>query len=147
MLLSTVGEFFRPTKPLRWHVHCLRATPHSAASHSSNPSLIRSTHESDFKAPSLTTIADPHKALYAYHPNARRYGNAHRLIVSCREESLSCGVALGRSMLPIVFPHEAKKYVRYCHERNVSQITIGDPNKPSEKVLPATTAPTLTLTP
>ena len=38
-------------------------------------------------------------------------------------------------MLPIVFPHEAKKYVRYCHERNVSQITIGDPNKPSEKVL------------
>merc|ERR1711988_1903435 len=69
-----------------------------------------STSREDFKEPSLTTIADPAKALIPYTPNARR------------------------SMLPIVFPHEAKKYVRYCHERNVSQITIGDPNAPSEKV-------------
>merc|ERR1711939_1107256 len=69
-----------------------------------------STSREDFKVPSLTTIADPNKALAPYHPTARR------------------------SMLPIVFPHEAKKYVRYCHERNVSQITIGDPNAPSERI-------------
>merc|ERR1711939_733784 len=69
-----------------------------------------STSREEFKTPSLTTIADPAKALIPYTPNARR------------------------SMLPVVFPHEAKKYVRYCHERNVSQITIGDPNVPSEKV-------------
>merc|ERR1712224_288806 len=69
-----------------------------------------STSREDFKVPSLTTIADPNKALLPYNPTARR------------------------SMLPIVFPHEAKKFVRYCHERNVSQITIGDPNGQSEKV-------------
>merc|ERR1711998_479675 len=69
-----------------------------------------STNREDFKAPSLTTIADPAKALTPYNANARR------------------------SMLPIVFPHEAKKYVRCCHERNVSQITLGDPNAPSERV-------------
>lgn len=69
-----------------------------------------STSREEFKAPSLTTIADPAKALIPYSAHARR------------------------SMLPIVFPHEAKKYVRYCHERNVSQITIGDPNVPFERV-------------
>merc|ERR1711907_753407 len=68
-----------------------------------------STSREDFKAPSLTTIADPAKALTPYSPYARR------------------------SMLPIVFPHEAKKYVRYCHERNVSTFSIGDPNVPSER--------------
>merc|ERR1712188_262494 len=68
-----------------------------------------STSREDYKAPSLTTIADPAKALIPYSPYARR------------------------SMLPIVFPHEAKKYVRYCHERNVSTFSIGDPNTPSEK--------------
>jgi len=69
-----------------------------------------STSRDEFKTPSLTTIADPHKALSSYTPNARR------------------------SMLPVVFPHEAKKHVRYCHERNVSQITIGDPNVQCERV-------------
>merc|ERR1712070_668737 len=69
-----------------------------------------STNHEDFKIPSMTTIADPAKALTPYSAHARR------------------------SMLPIVFPHEAKKYVRYCHERNVSQITIGDPNVPFERV-------------
>merc|ERR1712146_13332 len=69
-----------------------------------------STSREEFKTPSLTTIADPHKALIPYTPNARR------------------------SMLPVVFPHEAKKFVRYCHERNVSQITIGDPNVQAERV-------------
>merc|ERR1712054_37091 len=68
-----------------------------------------STSREDFKVPSNTTIADPNKACVPYYPTARR------------------------SMLPVVFPHEAKKYVRYCHERNVSQITLGDPNTPSEK--------------
>merc|ERR1712166_378706 len=34
----------------------------------------------------------------------------------------------GRSRLPTEFPLEARKYVRYCHERNVSQLKLGDPN-------------------
>jgi len=72
-------------------------------------SYCGSTSREDFQTPSMTTIADPNKQNVPYYPTARR------------------------SMLPVVFPHEARKYVRYCHERNVSQITLGDPNVPSEK--------------
>merc|ERR1712070_99284 len=47
-------------------------------------SFMGTTNRDDFKQPSLTTIADPNKACIPYHPTARR------------------------SMLPVVFPHEAK---------------------------------------
>eukprot|EP00657_Telonema_sp_P-1_P011807 TRINITY_DN737_c0_g1_i3.p1 TRINITY_DN737_c0_g1~~TRINITY_DN737_c0_g1_i3.p1 ORF type:complete len:223 (+),score=38.19 TRINITY_DN737_c0_g1_i3:179-847(+) len=64
------------------------------------------TNQAVYKKPQMPTIAAPanRKPLEAYSMNSRR------------------------SQLPTEFPHEAKKYVRYCHERNVSQLKIGDPN-------------------
>merc|ERR1711959_658597 len=54
-----------------------------------------------YKAPLMPTIAAPanRKPLVPYEMNARR------------------------SQLPTEFPHEAKKYVRYCHERNISSVS------------------------
>merc|ERR1711959_64888 len=63
------------------------------------------TNQHVFKKPQMPTIAAPanRKPLVPYQMNARR------------------------SQLPTEFPHEAKRCVRYCHERNVSQIKLGDP--------------------
>jgi len=67
------------------------------------------TNQKVYKKPLMPTIAAPasRKPLVPYEMNARR------------------------SQLPTEFPHEAKKYVRYCHERNVSSLRLGDPNVPS----------------
>jgi len=64
------------------------------------------TNQLVYTKPLMPTIAAPanRKPLVPYRDNARR------------------------SQLPVEFPREAKKYVRYCHERNTSQLVLGDPN-------------------
>jgi len=64
------------------------------------------TNQLVYKKPLAPTIAAPasRKPLVPYRDNARR------------------------SQLPVEFPREAKKFVRYCHERNTSQVVLGDPN-------------------
>merc|ERR1711865_1139845 len=67
------------------------------------------TNQLVYQKPRMPTIAAPanRKPLVPYRDNARR------------------------SQLPVEFPKEAKKYVRYCHERNTSQLVLGDPKTSS----------------
>eukprot|EP00656_Telonema_subtile_P014855 TRINITY_DN1768_c0_g1_i1.p1 TRINITY_DN1768_c0_g1~~TRINITY_DN1768_c0_g1_i1.p1 ORF type:complete len:208 (+),score=27.07 TRINITY_DN1768_c0_g1_i1:207-830(+) len=65
------------------------------------------SNQATYKKPQMPTLAAKHKTLAPYHMHA------------------------GRSRLPPEYPNEAKRYVRYCHERNVSQLKIGDSSVPS----------------